>query len=99
MVDQYIFKNLTSGTAYRFKLRMVDNATNSTYFTNWTEVKPLATLVPKAWSSHEFSILKVRGTGLNNFNSSFIKIDDNVLMDSAFYIGLYLSVIDRRNLS
>ena len=26
-------------------------------------------------------------------------IDDNVLLDHAFYIGLYLAVLDRRNLA
>jgi hypothetical protein len=36
---------------------------------------------------------------LNNHNSSFIKIDDNVLLDHAFYVGLYLAIIDRRDLS
>ena len=47
MVAMHTYFNLTPGTAYRFKLRMVDNATNSTTFTKWTEVKPLATLVRK----------------------------------------------------
>ena len=41
----------------------------------------------------------MRGTGLNNHRSSFIQIDDNVLLDNAFYMGLYLAVLDRRDLS
>jgi hypothetical protein len=43
--------------------------------------------------------LHIRGTGLNNHNSSFIKIDENVLLDDAFYVGLYLAILDRRDLS
>lgn len=99
MVAMYTFYDLTPGTAYRFKIRMVDNATNSTTFTNWTPVRPLATLVRKQWQEHEYSILHVRGTGLNNHNSSFIKIDDNVLLDHAYYVGFYLLILDRRDLS
>ena len=41
----------------------------------------------------------MRGTGLNNHNSSFIKIDENVIFDHAFYMGLYLVILDRRDLS
>ena len=99
MVAQYTFYDLRPGTCYRFKLRMVDNATNSTTFTNWTPVRPLATLHRKQWNDHEYSILHVRGTGLNNHNSSFIYVDDNVLLDDAFYVGLYLAILDRRDLS
>lgn len=48
---------------------------------------------------HEYSQFFLRGTGLNNFNASVFTIDDNVLLDHAFYIGLYLAVLDRRDLS
>lgn len=36
---------------------------------------------------------------MNNHNASVFKIDDNVILDHAFYIGLYLAVLDRRDLS
>ena len=78
---------------------MVDNATNSTTKTSWTEVKPLATMMRNNTQQHEWSILHIRGTGLNNHNSSFVKVDDNVLFDHAFYIGLNLIILDRRDLS
>jgi hypothetical protein len=99
MVSMHTFYNLTPATAYRFKVRMVDNSTNGTIATGWTEVKLLATLTRKQWQEHDYSILHIRGTGLNNHNSSFVKIDDNVILDHAFYIGLYLVILDRRDLS
>ena len=36
---------------------------------------------------------------MNNHNASVFKIDDNVILDHAFYMGLYLAVVDRRDLS
>ena len=59
----------------------------------------LTTRVPIHWRKHEFAELFVRGTGLNNHNASVFKIDDTVLLDDAFYRGLYLAVLDRRDLS
>jgi len=47
MVSMHQFTDLNPATAYRFKLRMVDNATNGTMATNWTEHKLLATVVRK----------------------------------------------------
>ncbi len=44
-------------------------------------------------------MLHLRGTGLNNHNSSFIKLDNDVLFDHAFYMGLYMVILDRRDLS
>ena len=41
----------------------------------------------------------LRGTGLNNHNSTEFRIDDNVILDHAYFIGLYLAIIDRRDLS
>jgi len=78
---------------------MVDNSTNATTFSDWSVPKVIATQVPEDWDRHEYSTLAVRGTGLNNHHASYIKIDDNVLLDHAFYIGLYLAIIDRRDLS
>ena len=59
----------------------------------------LTTRVPVDWRLHEYAQFFLRGTGLNNHNASVFKIDDNVILDHAFYIGLYLAVIDRRDLS
>ena len=36
---------------------------------------------------------------MNNHNASVFKIDDNVILDHAYYIGLYLAVVGRRDLS
>ena len=36
---------------------------------------------------------------MNNHNASVFQVDDHVLLDHAFYKGLYLAVIDRRDLS
>lgn len=36
---------------------------------------------------------------MNNHNSSFIKLDNDVLFDHAFYMGLYMVILDRRDLS
>jgi hypothetical protein len=98
MVDQFTFYSLVPGTAYRFEIMMVDNRTNITTKTNWTPRKILATQVRRQWT-HENAVLHVRGTGLNNHNSSFIKVDDNILLDHAYQQGLHLMILDRRDLS
>ena len=67
--------------------------------TEWSYPKVLTTRVPVEFRRHEYAQFFLRGTGLNNHNASVFKIDDNVLLDHAFYIGLYLAVIDRRDLS
>lgn len=59
----------------------------------------LATLHSKHWRQHEWVNLFLRGTGRNNHHSSIFKIDDTFLLDHAFYMGLYLAVLDRRDLS
>ena len=59
----------------------------------------LSTLHSKNWRQHEWATLHLRGTGRNNHNSSLFMIDDTVLLDHAFYKGLYLAVLDRRDLS
>ena len=78
---------------------MVDNATNSTTFTNWTKHKAIATLVRKEWQQHENVYLKSRGTGLHNYNSSYIYVDDNTILYHSAFIGLFLCILDRRDLS
>ena len=67
--------------------------------TPWSWPKILTTTVPKEWQKHEYVQLHLRGTGLNNHHASFFKIDDNVILDHAYYIGLYLAVVDRRDLT
>ena len=59
----------------------------------------LATTVPQEWREHEFVQFFLRGTGLYNHHASYFKIDDNVMLDHAFYKGLYLAIIDRRDLT
>lgn len=55
--------------------------------------------MPVNWREHEYVELFARGTGLNNHGASVLKIDENVLLDHAFYKGLYLAILDRRDLS
>jgi hypothetical protein len=98
MLRQHTFHNLSSGTPYRFRVRQYDNLTK-TVATDWSAPKVLATLHSKNWKQHEWANFYLRGTGRNNHNSSIFKVDDNVLLDHAFYMGLYLAVVDRRDLS
>lgn len=98
MVRHHTFHNLQSGSPYRFRVRQYDNDTR-TVSTDWSEPKVLATLHSKHWREHEYVNLYLRGTGRNNHNSSIFKVDDTVLLDHAFYMGLYLAVLDRRDLS
>ena len=67
--------------------------------TSWSSPKVITTQVPVKWREHEFVHLFARGTGLNNHGPSILKVDDNVLLDHAFYKGLYLAILDRRDLS
>jgi hypothetical protein len=53
----------------------------------------------KSVRHHEWANIHIRGTGRNNHEASFFKIDDTVLLDHAFYMGFYLGVLDRRDLS
>lgn len=82
MRAEYTFDGLTPGSAYRFKLRQIDLTLSDTsacsvptQCTNWTEVKPIGTQINRKLHKNEWSVLNLRGTGLNNHNSSFIKID------------------------
>ena len=99
MVWEQIFQGLDSGTAYRFRVRQLHNLTREDVATQWSHPKVLTTRVAVDLRRHEYSQLFLRGTGLNNFNASVFTIDEHVLLDHAFYIGLYLAVIDRRNLA
>lgn len=64
----------------------------------WSDYKVLATTVSKEFQYNEYAYLELRGTGLNNHNYSYIKVDDNWLLKHAYYQGLFLFVLDRRNL-
>ena len=100
MPAHYTFYNLIPSTAYRFRVKFCSNETaNKDLCTSWTEVKPLATKLKYEEQSHEWAIVHIWGTGLNNHNASFVKIDDNVLLDAADFTGLNLIVLDRSNLS
>lgn len=98
MVRQHTLHNLESGAPYRLRVRQYDNATR-TIATEWSERKVLTTLHSKNWKQHEWVTLFLRGTGLNNHNSSIFQIDSTVLLDHAFFMGFYLAVLDRRDLS
>ena len=67
--------------------------------TEWSYPKVLTTRVPVAWREHEYATFWLRGTGLNNHNASQFYIDDNVILDHAFFMGLYMAVINRTDLS
>ena len=163
MIKQHRFFNLLSGRPYRFRVKQVHRDPNKDIGTPYSWPKILATTVPKEWRKHEFVNFHLRGTGLNNHEASYFKIDDflsditrlggvrwdalkieaiesdymtrswygpltdvekekleimrdaqltqgdmgplpsipyqNVLLDHAFYIGLYLAIIDRRDLT
>ena len=89
---------MESGTAFRFKIRQFHNVTREELKTDWSYPKVLTTRVPVDKRLNEYSTLSLRGTGLNNHHASYFKIDDNVMLDHAFFIGLYLAVVDRRDL-
>lgn len=42
--------------------------------------------------------LIVRGTGSNNHNNAYIKINDAVLLNRGDFIGFYLLILDRTNM-
>ena len=100
MVRLHRFFDLLSGRPYRFRVRQlhIDYPTKN-ITTPWSWPKILATTVPKEWRRHEYAQFHVRGTGLNNHNSTVFKIDDNVILEHVYFMGLYLAVIDRRDLS
>ena len=99
MVREQIFQGLESGTAFRFRVRQMHNLTREALATEWSWPKVLTTRVPVDWQRHEYAELFLRGTGINNHNASLFMVDENVLLDHAFYMGLYLAVLDRRDLS
>ena len=43
----------------------------------------------------EYVDLKVRGTGSNNHNSSFVLLDEFILSNRSDYTGLHLTVLKR----
>jgi hypothetical protein len=104
--------NLRSKNAVRFKFRQCDEQAppnylrkeGITYLTDdeicslWSDYKVLATTVSKDFQENEYSDVEIRGTGLNNHNYSYVKVDDNFLLKHAYYQGFWLFVLDRRNL-
>ena len=69
--EEQEFTGLHASTAYRFKLRILDNATYALK-TDWTDYKVLSTQVPEDRRKNQHPQIYVRGTGLNNHNSSII---------------------------
>jgi hypothetical protein len=98
MVRQHLFHNLSSASPYRFRVRQYDNDTHAIK-TEWSVPKVLTTHHSKHWRQHEWVNLRLKGTGRNNHNSSVFMVDDTVLLNHAFFKGLYLAVLDRRDLS
>ena len=47
---------------------------------------------------HENVVLSARGTGSKNHENSYLKIDENVIMNKGNYRGLYLAVFHRHDL-
>ena len=48
---------------------------------------------------NEYAFVYARGTGLNNHDASIIKVDENVILNHAYFKGLYLVVLDRKTLA
>ena len=89
--------NLMPKMAYKFKLRQCAEF-NSTLCTGWSDWKVLATPVPKQFEKNEYAYLTVQGTGLNNHNATYIKIDDKYVVNHAFKRGFALVVLNRTSL-
>ena len=66
--------------------------------TEWSDYKVLATTVQTQFQQNEYAYLYARGTGLNNHRESLIKVDENVLLQHAYFKGLWLYVLDRKTL-
>lgn len=83
--------------AYRFQFRQCDELTMQVC-TNWSDYKLLATSVQLNFERNEYAYVYLKGTGLNNFDASEVRIDNNTIVYNPFFRGLYLVVLDRRTL-
>ena len=61
----------------------------------WTPFIILATEMSPILKKYEYSSIYARGTGAKNHDSSIIKIDNNIVLDSAYFRGLYLAIFNR----
>ncbi len=61
----------------------------------WSDSKRLLTKPSPSKYRNNNVRLWVRGTGGNNHNTSFIKINDVELMNRGNFVGLYLLVLNR----
>jgi hypothetical protein len=89
---------LKDKTAYRFRVKQCD-LNNDKICSLWSDWKILSTSVSIAFEDNEYAYLYARGTGVNNHNSSIIKVDDFTILNHAYYRGLYLVVLSRYDLS
>lgn len=80
--------------AYRFKMRQCAEL-NHSLCTEWSDYKVLATQVHLSIERNEYSYIYVKGTGLNNFDASEIKVDNFTNLYHPYYRGLYLMVFNR----
>ena len=58
----------------------------------------MSTSIQELFQRNEYAYLYLRGTGLNNHNSTIFKVDDFTVVNHAYFKGLYLVVLDRRTL-
>lgn len=72
---------------------------HSPEYSEWSDFKILATIMEPWNLKNEYVELYARGSGARNHNTSVLKVDDNVLLDSGVLRGLYLIVLHRANLS
>ncbi len=49
-------------------------------------------------NAKEYAWIYARGTGLNNHNSSIIKLNEFTILNHAYFWGLALAILDRRTL-
>lgn len=91
-------ENLPAKTAFRFQAMQCFEMAETTC-TQWSDYKVLSTAVPTTFQQHEYVYLDVRGTGLNNHHASYVYVDGNVLLKNAFFKGLWLIVLNRKDLS
>lgn len=64
----------------------------------WSEFKILTTLIEPEYQKKEYTEIYAVGTGARNHNASVVRVDNYTLLDHGAFRGLYLIVLDRRDL-
>jgi hypothetical protein len=65
---------------------------------SWSEFKILNTRMEPEYQKREYAEIYAVGTGARNHNASVVKVDNFTLLDHGAFRGLYLIVLDRRDL-